>query len=242
MTTTRRSILIAALTAAVLIVSACGGTTTTTTSAPATTVTQPPVATPAPTVVPVDPSPSDAIAIPSFDISDLVKNLEGFDSYRVTITTNGDVQYRAVVVTKPVLSRDATLQDGTRIVAIGDEAWMGTGDDLQSVPATMTAGLLSAFDPVLLAGAFASPGAMTGAEDLGTEEKNGIASRHYRIDSASVVGSLASMPPGSSIDVWIAEAGYLTSLAVNGFDASGGSFTMDVTNVNDPANKVERPG
>lgn len=241
MTTTRRSILVAALTTAVLTVAACGGTTTTST-APATTVTQPPVATPAPTTVPVDASPSDAIAVPSFDLSDLVQNLEGFDSYRVTITTNGAVQYQAVVVTRPVLSRDATLQDGTRIVAIGDEAWMGTGDELQSVPATMTAGLLSAFDPVLLAGAFASPGAMTGAEDLGTEEKNGIASRHYRIDSASVVGSLASMPPGSSIDMWIAEEGYLTSLAVNGFDASGGSFAMDVTNVNDPANKVERPG
>ena len=230
--TRNRSRLTAPLLAFMLLTAACGGTAET--AAPGTTA--------SPTTAGGQPSPSDPIAIPTFDLGGLVGSLEDFDSYRVRVATNGEVQYDATVVTKPVLSRDVTLQDGTRIVAIGDEAWMGSGDTLQSVPASMTAGLLSAFDPVMLAGAFASPGAMTGADDLGTEQKNGVSARHYRIESGSVVGSLASMPPGSSIDLWIADEGYLTSMAVVGMDAGIGSFTLDVTNVNDPANSVERPG
>ena len=241
MITNRRSRLTAFLLASALLIAACGGTAETT----APTTTAAPIsaapATPAPTTGGADPSPSDAVAIPTFDIGGLVTNLEDFESYRVSIATNGVAQYQATVVTKPVLSRDVTLQDGTRIVAIGDEAWMGSGDTLQSVPVSMTAGLLSAFDPVMLAGAFASPGAMTGADDLGTEQKNGVSARHYRIEAGSMVGSLASMPPGSSIDLWIADEGYLTSMAVVGMDAGVGSFTLDVTNVNDPANSVERP-
>jgi hypothetical protein len=48
------------------------------------------------------------------------------------------------------------------------------------------------------------------------------------------------MPPGSSIEIWIAEdGGYLVSLSATGLSES--DFQMDVTNVNDPANVVERP-
>lgn len=104
----------------------------------------------------------------------------------------------------------------------------------------MATGLLGAFDPAVLVGAFAAPGAMTGAADVGTEEKNGVQARHYRIDADSLVGTMASMAPGSSIDIWIAEeAGILVSLAVTG--SAEGDFSMDVTNLDDPANVVERP-
>ncbi len=155
------------------------------------------------------------------------------------VTANGASVYDAVVVTKPVLSRDVTLQDGTRIVVIGDEAWVGTGDELQSAPAAMTTPMLAAFDPVMLVGAFSAPGAMTGATEVGTEEKNGVQAKHFSIASDSFVGSIASMPPGSSIELWVAEAGYLVSMSVEGIGE--GSFSMDVTNVNDAANAVERP-
>jgi hypothetical protein len=92
----------------------------------------------------------------------------------------------------------------------------------------------------MMAGAFAQPGAWSGANDQGVEEKNGVQARHFRIENGSFVGTLASMPPGASIDAWVAEdGGYLVSLAVVG-EASDG-FTIDVTNVNDPANVVKRP-
>ena len=103
----------------------------------------------------------------------------------------------------------------------------------------MAQALLSMVDPVMLVGAFATPGAMTGATAIGSEDKNGVAAQHFRIDSSSFIGAMASMPPGSSIDVWIADDGYLVSLAVSGIEDS--DFVLDVTDVNSPANVVERP-
>ena len=70
------------------------------------------------------PDASFPIAIPSFDVSAITKGLENVDSYRISITVNGVEQYKGVVVTKPVLSRDLTVSGGTRIVVIGDEAWV----------------------------------------------------------------------------------------------------------------------
>jgi hypothetical protein len=238
MTTTRRASLGAALTIAALAFAACGGSTASTD-----TGAEPAASEAAPTTAPSEGSAESTEpslgALPSFDLSGLIQNLEGVDSYRVAISTNGETGYEAVVVTKPELARSVMLQDGTRIVVIGDEAWMGQGDALQPVPGDLASSMLLAFDPTLLVGAFAAPGAMAGANEIGTEEKNGVQTKHFRIDADSFVGGIASMPPGSAIDLWIAEEGYLVSLSVQGIE--GQDFTMDVSGVNDPANVVERP-
>lgn len=237
MTSTRRAGLAAALTISAVTFAACGGgATATALPTPAPT----PAATPATEATPsATPTPPGVGALPSFDLSALVDNLEGVDSYRIAITRDGTAVYSATVVTRPVLSRDVTTDDGTRIVVIGDEAWIGQGDVLQPAPPEMATPMLAAFDPMLLMGAFASPGAMVGATEVGTEEKNGVQARRFRVDADSMVGAMASMPPGSAIEMWVADAGYLVSLSVSG--TGEGAFTMDVTNVNDPSNVVERP-
>ena len=238
-----RDLAIAALSVAALTLAACGGgTSSPPASAPAGA--SAPAATAAPpSTAPEVSASAPAISLPSFDPSEILANLEGIDSYRITVTSGGQVGYQAVVVTKPVLSRDIRLgegEDAQRVVSIGDETWMGTGDALQPAPAALAGSLLAAFDPLMMAGAFAQPGAWSGANDQGVEEKNGVQARHFRIEAGSVVGTLASMPPGTSIDAWVAEdGGYLVSLAVVG-EASEG-FTIDVTNVNDPTNVVKRP-
>lgn len=244
MTIHRRGGIAAALTLCAFAFAACGGGTTSPSADGAASPgpsTAPASTAPdggAPSTAAASPAPSTAVALPSFDLSELVSSLEDVDSYRLTIVSGGETAYSGVVVTKPVLSRDVTMGD-TRIVAIGDEVWMGTGDDLEPAPAGMAGTLLGTFDPALLIGAFAQPGAMTGADEVGTEEKNGVQARHYRIDGSSLVGSLASMPPDAVIDIWIAEDGYLVSLAASGM--GGGDLIMDVTNVNDPTNSVDRP-
>ena len=239
---TRRAGRLAALTIAAVAVAACGGTAAT---AP------PDGATPAPTLAPgATPAPTTAPGetpitgtIPSFDLSGLVQNLEGVDSYRVSISLDGAEQYSGTVVTKPVLSRDVKLKaggDDTHLVVIGDEAWLGQGDGpLAPAPAAMATGMLAGFDPTLFVAAFATPGALTGATDLGTEEKNGVQAHHFRIDSTSFVGALASLPPGANIDIWVAEEGYLVAFETTG--AAGGGINIPVSGVNDPANVVERP-
>lgn len=238
MTATRRAGLAAALTISAITFAACGGGTATATPDAAATPT-PAGATPASTPGAATPAPTTGGAIPTFDLSGLVTNLEGVDSYRVTITSGGATVYAATVVTKPVLSRDVTMEDGTRIVVIGDEAWIGDASKVEPAPPEMATPMLAAFDPVMMMGAFTTPGAMTGATEVGTEEKNGVQARRFTVDSNSMVGAMASMPPGSSIEMWIADAGYLVSMSIGG--VGEGSFTMDVTNVNDPSNVVERP-
>lgn len=238
MTTTRRAGLAVALTIAVSSLGACGGTTGTASTGPAESV-APTATAAASSAAPATDAPPSEGALPSFDLDDLVANLEGVDSYRLVVAVGGATSYESTVVTKPVLSRDISLEDGTRIVIIGDEAWMGSGDQLQPAPAEMATGMLALFDPILLAGSFASPGALAGAERVGTEEKNGVQTTHYRIDSTSVVGSLSSMPPGSAVDMWVSGDGFLVSLVVAGADE--GDISIDVLDINDASITIERP-
>ena len=104
----------------------------------------------------------------------------------------------------------------------------------------MVTGLIGAFDPLLMLGAFANGNIGAIAKDLGTEQKNGVNAHHYRVDAASsLVGAFASLPAGAAIDFWVADEGYLVGYAFSGTGIEG--LSIDITNVNDPANKVERP-
>jgi hypothetical protein len=247
MTTIRRTGLTAAMLAGALLLAACGGGTPSSGPTDDTAASQPPASDVGPTTEPTGaatdaaPDPSTAV-IPSFDLDDLIANLDGVDSYRTVMTVNGVPAFESKVVTKPVLARDITVTEGgstQRVVVIGDEAWIGTGDSLQPAPAEMASAMLGLFDPMLMAGGLATPGAMAGAEDLGTEEKNGVQATHYRIDGSSLVGTIASMPPGASIDLWVSEEGYLVSLSISG--NPDGDFAIDVFDINDPSITVQRP-
>jgi hypothetical protein len=232
----RRVGLPGALLTAALVVGACGGATGSTTPTDAASTAPESVA---PSADVASPQPSTAIALPSFDLSGMLESLEGIDSYRVAITAGGEPVYTATVVTKPVLARDITAS-GQRIVIIGDEAWVDSGSGFTTVDPSMAQAIFGLYDPAVLIGAFAQPGVMTGADEVGIEEKNGVQARHFRVDASSMIGAVASMPPGSAVDIWVAEdGGYLVSMAVSGL--AEGDFSMDVTNVNDPANVVERP-
>ena len=181
-----------------------------------------------------------SFAIPSFDVGAITKGLENVDSYRVAITVNGVEQYKGVVVTKPVLSRDITTSGGTRIVVIGDEAWVATGNEpLKAVPPQLATTMFAAFDPTLIVGAFSGPEWAQSSLDKGAEQKNGVSAHHYLIDSTTAVGGFSGVPPGASLNLWIADEGYLVAWESSGF--GGGDTSIQVTGVDDPANKVERP-
>ncbi len=179
-------------------------------------------------------------AIPSFDIGALTAGLANLDSYQVSISVGGNEVYKGTVVTKPVLSRDLTVSGDTRIVVIGNEAWVGQGGGkLASVPEAMAAGLFATYDPTLLVGAFSGAAWAQNSADMGAEQKNGISAHHYHIDSTTVLGGFTGLPAGAVIDVWIADDGYLAAFEATG--TTGGNVSIEVTNVNDPANKVDRP-
>ena len=227
-----------------LVLAACGGSTAS--GAPtATGGTNGATAAPAPSTGAVETSAASdggfpSFAIPSFDLSELTAGLANVDSYRVVISTGGKEQYSGTVVTKPVLSRDLLIGGETRVVVIGDEAWVGqSGQPLQPVPAAMATGIFAAFDPTLLVGAFSGPQWAASAANQGTESKNGVNATHYRIDGTTVATGFSGLPAGATIDSWVADEGYLVALETTGFPS--GDLSIQVTGVDDPANKVERP-
>jgi hypothetical protein len=218
-----------------LVIAACGGTT--------------PGATPTPTpagdgnVVPSLPIG----ALPSFDIGALTGGIPGLDSYRTTFSTNGVKSYESVVVTKPELSKHITTydDDGTvdsQFIIIGKEAWTAEGADgtFTAMPEQLAGPMLLALDPTTLLAGYAAFDWAHASTDVGTEDKNGVRARHVKIDPTSIVGGSVSMPAGSAIDVWVAEAGYIVSWEMSGFPGEG-NISVQVTNANDPANTVERP-
>jgi len=237
---------------AAMLVGACGGAT-----APATpTSVAPGDATPTP-AAPVDATPTPAtetpagvatpdLPLPTFDLDALSGGLPGVDSYRTSLSISGVEQYTSVVVKEPVLSKAITVFDdgevSQRFVIIGEEAWTASGadGDFEAVPSEFASTMLFAFDPAFMLGAYASADWGNAASDQGTEQKNGVQARHLKIDSATLIGVAAQMPAGSAIDIWVAEDGYLVAWEMSGFPDDA-DISIQVTNVNDPSNKVDRP-
>ena len=224
-----------------LMLAACGGATASSGAPVGSSGTSTATATPPPPGGPVasQPGSSSGLVLPSFDIGQLAAGLTNVDSYKVSITTGGVNQLTGTVVTKPVVSRDMTLAGGTHVVVIGQEAWLGQGGaPLTSVPGTTVAAMLGTLDPTLLLAAFAGPTWAGNSNDLGDEQKNGVSASHFRVDSSTVQGAFTGLPAGASVDLWIADAGYLVGLETKGF---GSDTQIEVSNVDDPANKVDRP-
>jgi hypothetical protein len=219
------------------LVAACGGAAGTTT---------PDGAKPTPTPVGGEPTPTapegvvpSIGALPSFDLSQLASGLENHDSYKASLSIGGTPSYETTVVTKPVVSRDIKLKDGSHIVVVGDEAWAGQGDGpLQPMPAALATQLYAAFDPTILFRGFSGPGWAESSVDKGAEQKNGQDTHHYHIDSTTAANGFSGIPAGAAVDAWIANEGYLVSLIATGF---GQDLDIEVTNIDDPANKVEKP-
>ncbi len=220
-----------------LLVSACGGATAT--SAPT-------VAGEAPTAPPVGATPVAATpetpggAVPSFDIGQLTAGLANVDSYRVSVSSNDKILFSGTVVTKPVLSRRIETEDGTFIV-IGSDTWISDdGVTFEKDASGFASQMLQAFDPTLYVALFSGPQWAQSALAVGQEEKNGVSTTHYRIDGSTLAGGFTGLPSGATIDMWIADSGILASLESTGF-AGEGNVTIQVTDVDDPANKVEAP-
>jgi hypothetical protein len=227
-----------------LLLAACGGSTASTGPGSSDSVLPSGVTLPSDGSIPSFDIPS--FAIPSFELGSLITNLENVDSYKVTITGSGETSYTGTVVTKPVVMRDlyiGTGDDATHIVTIGEESWMGTGDGpMQSAPNVLVAGLIPLFDPNVLLAAFANQALLGYGENLGEEEKNGQSTTHYKVQVSDLPNfAVLGMPATATIETWVADDGYLVSFIATDFGAAGNDLTVDITNVNDPANVVERP-
>jgi hypothetical protein len=241
---TSRAAAAGALLPIAILVAACGGSTASGSPSGSAAASSAPVASPSPAASSSAgaeaSSGASTGALPSFDVSSVLGALQNVDSYQETITIDGKEVYSATVVTKPVLARSITAS-GTKFVLIGDKAWMSQdGTTYQAVPQAIAAPMIGIFDPAVLIGAFGSTAWAQGSTDVGAEQKNGVSAHHYRIDSSSPLAAQLSIPADGSIDIWIADDGYLVAVETTGFTGQK-DLQIQVTKVNDSSNKVEKP-
>ena len=217
----------------------------------------------APTEIDEAPTPRPA---PSggLDLIAAADALADLDSYRVSVvsrglvpasTVDGRVTMTSTLVqgADPAAAFTMTGVDGLeggrlQAIVIGEEAWLKSGSgswlrspggaaDFDAAFTTMSPiGLVSGFEGLALA-----------INRVGQERKNGEPAVHYVSQDGDEAAAAAGLSHGIT-NLWLAvDGGYLVGLSIEGtWDLDGTptpiSLTIDVTNVNDPANRVSAPG
>jgi hypothetical protein len=228
------------------------------------------VATPEPTLSPEPTEDDEAPTLrpdPSgttTDLLDAANALADLRSYRVAVATRGLVEATPATATVTMIS---TLLQGAEpaakfsmvgvdgfadgrldAVVIGDQAWLKEGSAGHWVKSPGGAGDFDAafttLSPIDLVDGFDD---LSGAlHRVGSERRNGRPAVHYHADSNDPAADTAGLTSGS-VDAWLATTnGYLVALVIDGtWDADGTPtpvlLRIDVTHVDDPANKVAPP-
>lgn len=239
--------------AATLLVGACGGSAATAT---------PGGTSPAATAGTATDAPATA-GTGGIGIGGAAAKLEDLSSYKFSIsmaaegaagftlvTAGGSMTISGTVILKPEMAMDMTMTSkdaagtegafGYRIlddkayVSLAADLWMETdADDAQRT--------VDSFKPQNFMTGF---GTVQDMQDAGDEDRNGIATTHYKGEAPAGVGSMFGLPAGTwTMEAWIArDGGYLVSSSVTG-EAADGRFTMsvDISDLDSPGNKVEVP-
>jgi len=190
--------------------------------------------------------------------------LADLDSYRVSVvsrglvpasTADGEVTMTSTLIqgADPAAAFTMTGVDGLdggrlQAIVIGEEAWLRSGSgswlrspggaaDFDAAFTTLSPiGLVSGFEGLALA-----------INRVGEERKNGEPATHYVSADGDEAAAAAGLTHGIT-NLWLAvDGGYLLGLAIEGtWDLDGTPtpirLTINVTNVNDPANRVAPPG
>lgn len=247
--------------AAALALAACGG------SAPATQV--PGGA--APSTAPAASSAATSAAQPSSEVSQpsaeasqppagdtggltgAAARLSSIGSYKFKMTLKGG-SFGTMLGAEPITGTVTMNPKAAKMSMMGIEmieangkSWIKMGTDWTESTDDSTSSLADSFAPEKMFGSTLSGAAAESYKAVGEEQKNGVAAVHYTAD-ASELGDYASLfgIEGNatwSADVWVAKGGgYPVSMSVQ---ATGGSekfeMTFDITDINNPSNKVESP-
>lgn len=262
----RRALLLAAVAFAglALVLTSCDGPIGRSSPRPSRLVATPE---PRPTATPTEideaptprPTPSGGL-----DLIAAADALADLDSYRVSVasrglvpasTADGQVTMTSTLVqgADPAAAFTMTGVDGLeggrlQAIVIGEEAWLKSGSgswlrspggaaDFDAAFTTMSPiGLVSGFEGLALA-----------INRVGEERKNGEPAIHYVSQDGDDAAAAAGLTHGIT-NLWLAsDGGYLLGLAIEGtWDLDGTptpiNLTIDVTNVDDPANRVSPPG
>lgn len=179
--------------------------------------------------------------------------MQGADLLGSVPVPGGDFSTSGIVVLRPERALDFSIESGLgvtlRYVLVGDEAWLDLGSGtLVAVPGG-AASAESAFEklrPENLLGSVA--GQLDGLTVVGQETRNGVLSNHYRADEDRA--ALIAQELGGhdfTVEAWLAADGdYLVAFEMLGTIPKDGvpkpfGMKLDISGIDDPANRVERP-
>jgi hypothetical protein len=218
--------------------------------------------TPAQSIVPATAAPTAGGAGP--DVGGAAAALSDLDSYHLRTVMKmqgleeslfsafGDgLEMEGTIIFRPTRAADITMSMavegqktdlGYRV--IGDQAWISLGGSWMETPAEDAASVIDSLAADKMLGSFSG---VSGLAPVGEETRNGVATVHYAASGASlsgILGSSTGLPNATwTVAFWVAkDAGYAVGYAVVGKSADGSfEMTLDITDINSPANKVEPP-
>jgi hypothetical protein len=195
------------------------------------------------------------------DLGGAFGDLSGVNSYKFTMSLSGGpfsslipplggtgsssgTSLSGTVVLKPARALDVTV-DGVHVIEIGGKDYVDYDNSGSFIVSPMQgSGMVASYLPDQLWGSLFGVGGVNGYDLVGPEQKDGVATVHYRANDATLgtIGKLYGAGNWSA-DVWVAAGGGspVSVLIENGTGSSAARFELDVTNVNDPANKVSAP-
>jgi hypothetical protein len=181
--------------------------------------------------------------------------LSSIQSFKFTMTMKGG-SFGSLLGSKPVTGTIVESPDKAaymsvpgmkmEVIECGGKSYVKyLGSWVESKDSSSTS-MVDNLSPEKMFGSYLGSDVAGGYKLVGNEQKNGVAAAHFSGDASLMAeyGSMLGVTGGTwTADVWIAsDGGYPISMKLAG---TGGSsdflFTMDVTNVNDPANVVVAP-
>jgi hypothetical protein len=181
------------------------------------------------------------------DLVGAISALENAISYRFTTAVREgrtEDRYIAVVVAGPPAAFEGRLEGTsgtTEVVAIGERAWIGRGSGGPAPASIVDARALhDGLHPRTVLRSVARPEIAAALSFVGAEARNGAIAGHYAADGAALEG-IPDASPSSTLDVWLDGEGRLVAVQAVGFGAADRTIAVDVTGIDDPANRVDPP-
>jgi hypothetical protein len=191
--------------------------------------------------------------------SGLSSNLNNLDSYKFSWSVMGSDSsspsdtgsggsITGTVINKPTKASLVNYFGGAVYITIGTDQWISTdnGTTWMVSPTTLP---VDTFLPTGNYATYFDAFAQTYKQVGGTENKNGVDCFHFQGDLSALQGLFATYGGVANMhaDIWIAKNGNYPVSGSFGFSYAAGTnagsygYQFDITNINDSANKVEKP-
>jgi hypothetical protein len=136
-----------------------------------------------------------------------------------------------------------------RIIEVGGKQYMDVGTGTYSEMPAGSSSMTDSFAPSSMFSGMTDVSDTSKYTKVGTESKNGLETDHYTAAEGSLDEIKSSLGDENVVsatgDLWIAkDLGIPVSMVILGKDAGGKTIdqiTFDITNINDPSNKVTAP-